>query len=141
MRKVFALFGTITLQGMEAVNKGMGKLDKDVRDVSRTIDMFGKNVTKMGMDLTKSLTVPIAAMSGAVVLAANKVGDYADRMFDLRDITALSTTTLQELEHVARVAGVNFEGLTSTITQFTKKLPQIVKEGGSAYESIKKYCQ
>ena len=78
MRKVFALFGTITLQGMEAVNKGMGKLDKDVRDVSRTIDMFGKNVTKMGMDLTKSLTVPIAAMSGAVFLAANKVGHYAD---------------------------------------------------------------
>jgi len=137
MRKLFQLVGEITVGGIDTLNKQFGQIDKEARKVQRTIQTLGKNMEKTGVALTKSITAPIMGLGAAMVLAANKTGQYADRLLDLTQITGLSTDSLQELEHVARVAGVDFNSLTGTITQFTRKLPEIVKENGHAYNSIK----
>lgn len=138
MRKLFQLVGEISVTGIDLLNKQFNQVDKEARKVQKSIALLGKNMEKTGLALTKSITAPIIGLGAAMVLAADKAGKYADSMLDLKDITGLSTDSLQELEHVARVAGVDFNGLTNAITPFTRKLPQIVKESGAAYESIKK---
>jgi hypothetical protein len=136
MRKVFALFGTIALEGMSTVNKNLSAVDKEARKAQKTIAMFGKNVEKAGVALTK-MTAPIAGLGAAMVLLANKTGQYADKLLDLEQITGLTTDNIQGLENVAREAGVSFDGLTGTIARFTSKLPQVLKDGGPAADAIK----
>ena len=137
MRKLFQLVGEISIKGMTALNKQFSETDQKARALQKQINLLGKNIEKVGVGLSKTITAPLIGLGAAMVLAADKTGKYADAMLDLVDITGLSTDSLQELEHVANVAGVDFNGLTNTIVQFTRKLPEIVKEGGKAYDSIK----
>lgn len=138
MRKLFQLVGEISVTGIDLLNKQLWQIDREARKVQRSIVTLGKNIEKTGLALTKSITTPLVGLGAAMVLAADKTGKYADKLLSLKDITGLSTDSLQEFEHVARIAGVDFDGLTNTIIQFTRKLPQIAKEGGFAYDSIKK---
>lgn len=137
MRKLFQLVGEISVTGIDVLNKQFGQIDKEAQKLQRSISKLGNNIEKTGKSLSKAITAPLVGLGAAMVVAADKTGKYADEIFDLVDITGLSTDSLQELEHVARVGGVDFNGLTNTITQFTGKLPEIVKEGGKAYNSIK----
>lgn len=136
-RTLFELKGLISVDGITDLFKGLSEIDKQALKVSRQIDKFGRRVTALGVNVTKMVSGPLIALGGSMVLAANKAGEYADKMLDLKDITGLSTDNLQRLEHVAKISGSSFDALTNTITMFTRKLPSIIKEGGPAYDTIK----
>lgn len=87
----------------------------------------------------KGAGIAIAGLSAAIGKAALDFGNYADKLLDLEQITGLSTDSLQELENVARVAGVNFDGLTGVIQKFTARLPTLEtgsSESAKAFESL-----
>lgn len=138
MKKVFALFGTIALDGMSTVNKQLTGLDKTLKDASKALMKTGRDLDKLGLAMTKTFTAPIAAAGTAVTMLATKTGQYADHLLDLEQITGLSTDSLQEFEHVGRVAGVSFDGLVGIITKFTNQLPEIEKGGNTASVAFKK---
>lgn len=132
----FSLIGMISLKGVEDVTKHLTKMDKQIRKVQREMGKFGKGLENTGKKLTQAFTAPILAVGAGFTLLAVKTGKYADQLLDLNQITGLSLGTLQELEHVSRVAGVSFEGLTGTISKLSNQIPEIVKGTGSAAEAL-----
>jgi hypothetical protein len=139
MRKIFELAGKIAVEGLTALEKGMKDADKNLAKFDKSITKFGRQCTKIGTTLSKNLTAPIAAAGAAVSFLTLKTGQYADKLLDLEQITGLNSDSLQEYEHVARVAGVSFEGLVDTITKFTNSLPEIRKGTGPAAEAVEKF--
>jgi len=135
-RKIFSLFGTIAIEGMAATNKELKAFNKDVYKTTKALNKMGRDVGKMGKSITMGLTAPLIGATTALITSSNKVGDYADNLLDLEQITGLTTDNLQGLEQVARVAGVSFDGLSGTIGKFTSRLPQILSEGGAASDAI-----
>lgn len=137
-RKLFQLVGEVTISGVAGLNKKLNEVDKKANKVSRQFKMLGKRIGAVGSTFTKTLTAPLAAVGASFVLAAEKVGQYADSILDLKAITGLSTDSLQEFENVAREAGVDFQGLTKTISMFSSKLPTIARGTGPAYDAIQR---
>lgn len=135
MRDIFTLVGRIRTEGFDALQAGLKAADKQLTKTVNNIDRFGRNVAKLGGNLTK-LTAPIAAVGAGMAAAAIQAGEYADRMLDLTEITGLSTDTLQELENVARVAGVEFDGLATTIAKLENQMPNIINGTGGASQAI-----
>lgn len=127
MRKVFALFGTIALDGVSTVNKQLSSMDKSFKEFSKKVTKSGKQLQKLGTGMSKNITAPIAAATAAITALSIKTGQYADKLLDLEQITGISTAGLQRFEHLARIAGVNFETLTGAATKFIARIPQIEK--------------
>ena len=127
MRKIFALFGTIALDGVSTVNKQVSSMDKSFKEFSKQVTKSGKQLQKLGAGMSKNITAPIVAATAAITALSVKTGQYADKLLDLEQITGISTDGLQRFEHLARVAGVNFETLTGAATKFTARIPQIEK--------------
>lgn len=136
MREVFKLVGRITTEGFGELGTKLDKAGRAVEKTAKRIDRFGRNMQKIGGNITK-LTAPLAAVVGGMTILATKTGQYADKLLDLEQITGLSTDTLQEMEHVAREAGVNFEGLTQSASRFMQRLPQLVKGQGPVADAMK----
>jgi len=138
MKKVFSLFGTIALDGMSGVTKQLTGLDKGLKDISKVMAKTGRDLEKLGVSFSKTFTAPIVAAGTAVGMLTGKVGEYADKMLDLEQITGLSTDTLQEFEHVSKVTGGNFDALIGIVSKFTNKLPEIIKGGNASSEAFSK---
>jgi len=137
MRKMFELYGEIGIKGIEFVGKQLRDIDKQGKALSRSLGKLGRDFERTGTNVTKMLSGPIIALFGGMTLLAGKTAEYADKLTDLVEITGLSTDTLQEMEQVARVAGVSFETFISGITKFTKKIPELSKGTGAASEAMK----
>ena len=78
MRELFNLFGTISINGLEAAQKGMASFEKQVSKSIRPVEKFGKQVAKVGMDLTSTFTVPLAAAGAAAFKAVQITSDLAE---------------------------------------------------------------
>lgn len=135
-RALFTLFGKIGMKGVEDVEKDLKGIEKSAKKIQKSLNKLSRNVKKTGTSLTKSLTTPIVAIAGSITLLSKKTGEYADKLLDLEQITGLSTENLQKFEHVSREAGVSFDGLTSVITKFQSRLPQIIEGSGRASEAM-----
>lgn len=129
MTKVFALFGTIALDGVDYINKQLSGLDKTLRDTSRSLAKTGKDIEKLGVFFSKNFTAPIVAATGALTLLAKNTGEYADRILDLQQITGLSTDSIQKWKYAVEQAGGNFDSFISIVSRFTNKLPEVIKGG------------
>ena len=136
-RKVFSLFGVLGITGVRETRKKLTDAEKTAKILEKQINQLGKSVMQVGMTMTKSFTAPVVGLAGAMVVLANRTGQYADKLLDLQQVTGLSTDHLQGLENVARHAGVSFDGLAGTVSKFTSRMPQIINEGGAAAGAIK----
>ncbi|TVR41899.1 MAG: hypothetical protein EA392_00950 [Cryomorphaceae bacterium] len=98
------------------LKRGLKDSEKEVKGFGGKIDGLGK---KLGM-------LAGAAAIGAVVKGlfnmAKQLGQTADRLLDLEQITGTSTDALQEWEHVARIAGVNAETYSNAVIGLTQRL-------------------
>ena len=98
-------------------------LKKGLKDSEKDVQGFGKSVTSLG---SKLKMLAGAAAIGAVVKGlfslAKQIGETADRLLDLEQITGTSTDKLQEYEHVARIAGVNTETYANAVIGLTQRL-------------------
>jgi phage-related minor tail protein len=121
------------------------KIDADVKeafkgldDLSEKMGKMGKDIGKVGGDLTKKITLPLIAVGGAMLGTAVKVGNMADRLLDLEAITGMTTDSIQEWQHVAKIAGVETESMTNAVEGLVKRIPQLESEGGRATEQMAK---
>lgn len=123
---------------LKEVTTAKSRFGQRMDELSRKMDSAGKKMQNVGGKLSKTLTAPILGAVGAVVGLTKKTGEYADRLLDLSAITGMSTDSIQEWQHVARVAGVDTETMTSAVEGLVRKLPQLEAEGGRATESLSK---
>lgn len=123
------------LKDVMVTTKSFGERAQELSDKMKKV---GDGMYDAGKTMTKSITAPALAAGGAIFALAKKSGDYADRILDLRDITGLSTDSIQEWQHVAVVAGVSTETMTSAVEGLIKKIPQLESEGGKATDAIEK---
>lgn len=114
------------------------KFDGDIDKAKKSVTKFEKDLKTFGTNANKYATLPILAIGAGLVKLTKNIGDNADKLLDLEQITGLSTTTLQEFQNVATVAGVSFEGLTGIVQKFSSRLPTI--EAGTS-ESAKAFKQ
>lgn len=136
-RKIFELHGLLSILGIEDAEKQLKSIDKEAKKVAKSIKDVGETFNKVGKSFTTMFTAPLVAASAAIGAAVVKTADYADELLDLTEITGLSSDTLQELEHVANVVGIDFQKLTQATTAFTGKLPKLLKDGSTAANVIK----
>jgi len=138
MRELFKLVGEVSIAGVELVKRHLDSVDKAALKTAKELDKMGKTASAAGMALTKNITAPLLAVGAGLLYTAKKTADYAESILNMEQVTALSSATLQGFKHVADISGVSFEGLTGSIQQFSRQLPNIIKAGGPAYDAIKK---
>jgi len=124
------IFSAVTAQ----FDKAVSNIQKNLTSLE---DKFQK-IGAIGKTLTKTVTLPFLALGGAAFAAAAKLGYTADRILDLTEITGLSAKSIQEWQHVARVAGVEIEAVTDAIEGLVRRLPQLESEGGRSAEQLAK---
>lgn len=137
-REIFSLHGIVEASGLKQVVEGLQAIDKQLVKVDKAFTQFGRQTAKIGTTLSKNITAPLVAVGAAVVLATNKTLDYAENLVKLEGVTGLSTDSLQELQHVAKMMDVDFESLTGTVSMFARQLPAIAKEGGPAFDALRR---
>lgn len=101
------------------------------------IDRLAEVSGKIGRTMTMRVTAPILAAGTAAITAAVKLGNYADRMLDLEQITGVSVTTLQEFENVARVAGVSTDVFNKAAEGLTRRLRATGTESQEFTDNLK----
>lgn len=136
-REIFKLHGIVSASGIEGVKSALTALDKQLTAADRAFAKFGRQATRIGTTFTKYITGPLAAVGAAAMAAGYKTIEYSDRLVKLNEITGLSTDSLQEFSHVAKISGTNFETVTKSIEMFAHQLPEIAKKSGPAYEAVK----
>ena len=135
---------------VEATEQELQRLEQRLAETGATAQTFGQRMQAAGQSmqnlgqgmqdagksLSMNLTAPIVAAGGALLALAVNAGNTADRLLDLADITGMTTDSIQEWQYVANQAGVSTEAITTAAEGLIKRLPQIAKEGGPAYEAI-----
>ncbi|MCK0471391.1 hypothetical protein [Halalkalibacter sp. APA_J-10(15)] len=107
-----------------------------VEESGEKVKKAGESTQTAGKNMTKWVTGPIVAGAAGLVGLATASGQAADRILDLSSITGLSTDSIQEWQHVAKIAGVEGETMTKAVEGLVKKIPQLKKEGGPATEAL-----
>lgn len=78
MKKLFELVGIISIDGLEVVKKGISSIDRRVKKALRPIDRYGKQVSGLGMQITKGFTVPLLAAGSAAYKGTKLASDLAE---------------------------------------------------------------
>ena len=112
------------------------EFQKGMQSVSDRMKKIGGNISATGTRLTKNLTLPMLAAGGAAIAWATKLGNTADRILDLSEITGLSTGAIQEWQHVAKIAGVDTEAMTRVTERLNREMTNIVSGTGKASKSV-----
>lgn len=139
MRKVFALFGTIAINGINTVKKDLTGLDKSLKDISKEMNKTGRQLKKLGKDMSKTFTVPIVAMGAAATKFGGDfekamstslaiMGDVSDAMKKdmsqaARDVAKTSTVSAKE----AANAFYYLASAGMTAAQSLRSLPKVAK--------------
>lgn len=83
------------------------KLQTDVNKIHGQLDSVGSAASKMGTMLAGAFTVT------AISAAANQVLNYASNISDLSAQTGLTTKTIQEMQHAAKMTGASLDNFTN----------------------------
>lgn len=104
---------------------------------SEQFEKLGKNITSFGAKFS-ILSGTVIAGVGAMTLLAKNVGNVADRLLDLADITGATTDQIQEWQYISKIAGVNTETFTNSVEGLTKRLRETGDEGSAAAKVLQK---
>lgn len=103
-RKLFKLVGEVTLEGMAQVNKGLVTVDKNARKAERTIAKFGKNMSAVGANLTKFVTVPLVAFGAAAFKGVEAASDLNETISKTGEIFNESSKEIEDWSKTAAEA-------------------------------------
>jgi phage-related protein len=120
------------------IGADFSELQKGLENAQDKINNFGKSTSNLGASLSKNLTAPILIVGGGLLGLAKKTGDYADRILDLNAITGMSTDSIQEWQHVTKIAGVDTESVTDATIKLNRQLFSLENGSGKASESFEK---
>lgn len=111
-------------------------LEEAIAGSTQSIQDMGKQMSEAGSAMTKFITLPLAAAATAATAAVIDIGNFADKLFDLEQITGISTTTLQEFRAVTAVAGTDQDALATAATRLNRQLTTMEDGTGKAAEAM-----
>lgn len=130
-----------------SIGVDLSDLDKGLERASAGIKSFAErnkaNFEKVGASMVdvgakmSIVSAGIIAGIGAMGLLAKNVGNVADRLLDLQDITGASTDAIQEWQYVARIAGVDAETFTRATEGLVRRLKDVGEEGSPAVKILR----
>jgi hypothetical protein len=115
--EIFKLLGSVFIDNDKA-NASLSKTDTRGQKVAKSLGKMGDTAKKAGRIMAIGLG---AAATGALALGT-KVGNTADRLLDLEDISGMSTDSIQKWQNAAIIAGTSTEAVTNASDKFTKSL-------------------
>ena len=109
------------------------KITADGKNLERNVDKSKKSVSGLEDAAKKAGMALVGAFAARAVFNGLKnlvvgLGNAADRLLDLEQITAINIETLQEYEYVAKIAGVNTEALANASMGLTQRLARATTE-------------
>lgn len=126
-----------TVEELTKVRRELASTTQAIETQRSAVDKLIDATSRIGRNMTLGVTGPILAAGTAAVAAAVKLGNYADKMLDLEQITGMSVTTLQEFENVARVAGVSTEVFNTAAAGLTRRLRATGEESKEFTENLR----
>jgi hypothetical protein len=114
----------------------------DTKQLTRSIAGIKQDSQGLGGGFTratsalKGMALPALGAAAAVFKLASNAGESADRLLDLEQITGISTDKLQEMENVAKEAGVSQEFYAEATLEVTKAMDRILRGTGPAAEAL-----
>lgn len=115
------------------VGADLTNFDKSMKKISKDMGKVSKNLGNAGANLTKSLTLPILAVGGAMGALVMKSAETADELQRLSDVTGLSAERLQELKYAGSNLGVELETITGAQSKLTKAM--FAAQGGTGKQA------
>jgi hypothetical protein len=119
----------------QALNDASNKIKSFADENKEKFEKFGKSVTDVGLKFSAISAGALAAV-GALGMLAKNVGNVADRLLDLSDITGATTDAIQEWQYVAKIAGVNTETFTNATEGLVRRLKDVEGEGSPAVKVL-----
>jgi len=125
---------------LSELEKGLDKASASIKSFAdrnkEKFEQVGKSMVDVGAKMS-ILSGAVIAGIGAMGLLAKNVGNVADRLFDLRDITGASTDAIQEWQYIAKIAGVNTETFTNATEGLVRRLKDVGEEGSPAVKILR----
>ena len=126
----------VILGDSKDAERAFKKIREEAGKTQSKLAKVGQKMGSVGKGMTKGLTLPILGVGVALLGAAKRTGELADRILDLEAITGVSTDKIQEMQFVARQAGVSSEFYTKAITQVTKAQDQLTAGTGPVVDAF-----
>jgi hypothetical protein len=120
----------------KSLNEASNRIKKFADDNKEKFEKFGKSVTDVGLKFSAISAGALAAV-GALGMLAKNVGNVADRLLDLADITGMTTDAIQEWQYVAKIAGVSTEAVTNATEGLVRRLKDVGEEGSPAVQVLR----
>jgi hypothetical protein len=121
----------------KALGKASNSIQKFTSDNKSKFDEFSTSILKVGAKFS-ILSGAVAGAIGGMAALAKSVGNTADRLLDLSDITGATTDQIQEWQYVAKIAGVNTETYTNAVEGLTRRLKETGEQGSQASQVLAK---
>jgi hypothetical protein len=130
MAKQYTIATKVTADA-SGFKKGIGEAEKSAKGFGGGLGKLSGTLKMMGG----------AAVIGGVVKGlfsmASELGNAADRLLDLEQITNISTDKLQEYQYVAKMAGVNTEAIATAAQGMTRRLAGATTEASPLNIALK----
>jgi hypothetical protein len=142
MREVFKLVGKITMDGAEYVQKSLAEIDKQSVKTSKSLYIFGDNVSSAGNTLGKFAKGAgvVGLALGAVAIGVKKAVDeavqFADGIKKTADQMQMTTTETQEWDYVLRQAGSSINNMTGSMQKMQDTAYEAYEGNEKAKESF-----
>jgi hypothetical protein len=121
----------------KALSKASSSVQKFTDDNKKKFEEFSTSLIKVGAKFS-ILSGAVAGAVGGMAALAKSVGNTADRLLDLADITGATTDQIQEWQYVAKIAGVNTETYTNAVEGLTRRLKETGEQGSIASQVLSK---
>ena len=89
---------------MQEVNKAFTKLDKDLAKTSKSVARFGRDMSKVGLTLTKTLTPALLAVGAAAYKGVQAASDLAETTSKVGEIFGDSASKINDWSNNAALA-------------------------------------
>ena len=136
---IFALWGEIEINRQKAetdikavekqadtsgkrMESSFEKVTKAIGTAVKRVDDFGKKATKLGTDLSKTLTAPIVGVTAALAALTAKSSDTAGQIEDLSRKMGISTDAFQEMNYWATQNGLSQAELERAVGRLNQRI-------------------
>lgn len=110
---------------------GLDAADKEMRKTTRKFERMGRDFQRIGDTLTKSLTLPIAALGTAFGVAAGRMAKESKSMANSARLAGEGFEDFQRQAYAARVGvGIEFEKLGDIFKDTQDKIGDFLSTGG-----------
>lgn len=112
---------------LTGAQKGLNQFSKDLKKA-------GKEISSVGSDLTKGVTVPIVGAIAGLTGMAVKASETADGLLTMSSQLGISTGSLQKLQYAARFVDVEVETMAKGMAKTTKAMGTATAAGNDYIE-------